>query len=351
MDKNILFYSTMHSSSCERATPEVNSYRMSRNSLKKQRQFSRLLLHTEDPQQFKAIEMRTLRAGILINALMAVAGYLGYYYSASYALAFDGNLGAIAAVSFFVALRITQKKDQRSEKYPLGLYSVENIYAFIQGILLIGISVYAILEGCANIMHFIHGHAPEPIRFWPILIYTIVMLIACAGVWLFYRRELRLTKSQSPILKSETVSAFMDTAVTFGTGIALLFVAVVPSGSRLGFLNHIGDSIIVIIISVFLIREPLKIVTHSFFSLIGRTLQNPRLRRRTENVIVTSLDPIFRLQKFHIFHIGSCYEIEVTITVVDDILIDMNLFRMSKQTMEDRLRELYPNLILEVLLE
>ncbi len=317
---------------------------------KKSRHLSRLVVRSKDPSRFKTMEVKTLKIGIWINFFMGICGWIGYYSADSYALALDGNFSFISAISFFVAMRITRQKDFTSEKYPLGFYSVENIYAFLQGILLIGITVYAILQGAANIVQYSKGELPEPLKIMPLMVYTVAMIFACIATWFFYSHQFEKTQKQSPILKAETVAAFMDMLVTCGTGIALVAVAIVPATSPFRFLNYIGDSIIVIFISIFLLREPIKIVAHSFFSLIGRTVQTPQLRHRVENIIVTSLDPIFRLEKFHIFHMGSCYEIEVTIRPVDDALMNLSLFRMSRQLMETRLRELFPSLVLEVII-
>lgn len=318
---------------------------------KKLRHISRLVVRSKDRARFKTMEVNTLQVGIWINIFMGICGWVGYYFADSYALALDGNFSFISALSFFIAMRITRQKDFISEKYPLGFYSVENIYAFLQGILLIGITVYAILQGAANILAYTKGELPEPLKIGPLLIYTVVMIFACIGTWQFYNHQFKKTDKQSPILKTETIAAFMDMIVTCGTGLALIAVAVIPATSPFRFLNYIGDSIIVIIISFFLLREPIQIVTHSFFSLIGRTVQTPQMRHRVENIIVTSLDPIFKLEKFHIFHMGSCYEIEVTVRPVDDALMSLSLFRMSRQLMETRLKALFPSLVLEVIID
>jgi len=318
---------------------------------KKSRHLSRLVVKSKDPTRFKTMEVNTLQIGIWINIFMGICGWIGYYFADSYALALDGNFSFISALSFFVAMRITRQKDFISEKYPLGFYSVENIYAFLQGILLIGITVYAILQGAANIVAYSKGELPETLKILPLMIYTVTMIFACIATWFFYKRRFEKTEKQSPILKAETVAAFMDMLVTCGTGVALVAVAMVPPSSSFHFLNYIGDSIIVIIISLFLLRAPIQIVSNSFFSLIGRTIQIPQLRHRVENIIVTSLDPIFKLEKFHIFHMGSCYEIEVTIRPVDDALMNLPLFRMCRQLMETRLKVLFPSLVLEVIID
>lgn len=150
------------------------------------------------------------------------------------------------------------------------------------------------------------------------------MVFACGGVWLYYRAQLKKTDGESPILKSETVAAYMDTFVTIGTGIALILMAIVPKDSKLSFLNYIGDSMIVIVISLFLLPSPIRVVSHSFFSLIGRTTQNAPLRNRTEKVVQANLDPSFKLIRVLLFHVGSSYEIDVTLAPKEDSAFDIS---------------------------
>jgi divalent metal cation (Fe/Co/Zn/Cd) transporter len=176
------------------------------------------------------------------------------------------------------------------------------------------------------------------------------MVFACGGVWLYYRRQLQKTAGESPILKSETVAAYVDTFVTVGTGLALILMAIVPQDSPFAFLNYIGDSIIVIGISLFLLPPPIRVVSHSFFSLIGRTTQNQALRLRTETAVKAALDPSFKLVKVLLFHVGSSYEVDVSITPHNDTQMNLSKFRATRESLELELKKLYPNLVLQVFL-
>ncbi len=296
--------------------------------------------------------MRTLKVGIWINIVMGICGWVGYYFASSFALALDGSLCAISAVSFIIALYITRERDVTSDEYPFGIYSLENVYAMLQGILLIAITVFSIFESIASIVGFVRNGPGilEPLKLAPLMIYTIGMVFACAGVWLYYKKQLQKTDGESPILKSETVAAYVDTFVTVGTGIALILMAIVPPNSPFAFLNYIGDSIIVIGISLFLLPPPIRVVSHSFFSLIGRTTQNKALRNRTESSIKAVLDPSFKLVKVLLFHVGSSYEVDVTITPHDDAQMDLFKFRETRNALEIELKKLYPNLVLQVFL-
>ena len=319
---------------------------------KSNHRFPRLVLQKQDPSGYKQIEIRTLKVGIWINILMGICGWIGYYFASSFALALDGSLCTISAVSFIIALYITRERDVTSDEYPFGIYSVENVYAMLQGILIIAITVFSIFESVASIIGYVrNGPATlEPLKLIPLFIYTIGMVFACGGVWLYYRRQLQKTAGESPILKSETVAAYVDTFVTVGTGLALILMAIVPQDSPFAFLNYIGDSIIVIGISLFLLPPPIRVVSHSFFSLIGRTKQNQALRLRTETAVKAALDPSFKLVKVLLFHVGSSYEVDVSITPHNDAQMNLSKFRATRESLELELKKLYPNLVLQVFL-
>lgn len=309
-----------------------------------------ILFEKKDVVALKSIEVKALKAGIWFNAFMAICGYVGYYFADSYALAFDGNFSLVSAISCYVAMRIAKRKDESNSEYPYGYYSYENVYALLQGILLIGITFYAILTGVTNIFHFAKGETIETLKMAPLLIYTIAMLFFCAGVWFYYKRQLERSGGQSPVLKAETVAAFMDTFITLGTGVMLILVSLIPKTHSLNFLSYIGDSIIVILISFFIIREPIRIVSHSFFSLVGRTVSNKKMKKRVRGIILDVAKKEYQLQEIYLFHIGSSFQVVVHVHPYVDLL-DMNHYREFNQKVEARLKKIFPNLILEVLLK
>ena len=108
---------------------------------------------------------------------------------------------------------------------------------------------------------------------------------------------------------------------------------------------------IVIVISLFLLPSPIRVVSHSFFSLIGRTTQNAPLRNRTEKVVQANLDPSFKLIRVLLFHVGSSYEIDVTIAPKEDSAFDISRYRETKKRLDAKLKKLFPNRVLQLFLE
>lgn len=178
-----------------------------------------------------------------------------------------------------------------------------------------------------------------------------VTFVMCMGVYAYYAWQYRRTGSSSTILQVEASEALMDTLLSLGMGIALLAIALVPAGGRWEFLRWLGDPLIVILMSLAMLKMPLGIVRNSFYSLVGRTLRARPLRLRLERLVRKHLDEQFTLEKVHALKMGSCYEITVTLHPVHDDLIALPSYRQMRGDIREALQKVFPNLILEILIE
>lgn len=304
-----------------------------------------------DASIIKSVEVNALRIGVWANLLMAFTGWVGYYFSGSTALSFDGNYAFISAISCAVAIRIARHKDIRNEEFPYGHYSFESLYTFLKGLSLLAIIIYALIESGVSIAHYAQGLRENELHTTPILIYMAVTFVLCMGMYFFYSWQHRNTGRESTILQVEASEALMDTLISLGMGVALLAVAFVPAHSAWGFLTYLGDPLIVIAMSLAMLHMPLRIVRTSFFSLVGRTLRARPLRAKLERRIRRHLGEHFTLHKIHILKSGSCYEITLTLNPTATELLPLAQYRHIRQQIQNDLGRLFPNLILEILIE
>ena len=70
----------------------------------------------------------------------------------------------------------------------------------------------------------------------------------------------------------------------------------------------------------------------------------------TETAVKAALDPSFKLVKVLLFHVGSSYEVDVSITPHNDAQMNLSKFRATRESLELELKKLYPNLVLQVFL-
>ena len=304
-----------------------------------------------DAGSIRHSEETALRVGVWANVLMAFAGWIGYYFSGSAALSFDGNYAFVSAISSAVALRITRHKDMRNDDFPYGYYSFESLYAFLKGLTLLAIVIFALGESTARIVRYLNGEREQELQTTPILIYMAVTFVLCMAVYFYYAWHYRRTGKQSTILQVEASEAFMDTLISLGMGIALIALALVPTDGRWAFLRYLGDPFIVIAMSLAMLHMPLAIVRNSFFALVGRNLRARPLRSKLERLVRRNLAEGFSLQKIHLLKVGSCYEVTLTIHPADPDFLDLHSYRVLRATLEKELGRLFPSMILEILID
>jgi len=304
-----------------------------------------------DAGLIKHVEVNALRIGVWANLLMALAGWIGYYFSGSSALSFDGNYAFISAISCAVAIRIARHKDIRNDEFPYGYYSFESLYTFLKGLSLLAIIIFALIDSGNSIARYIRGIRENDLQTTPILIYMAVTFVICMGMYFYYAWQYRRTGKESTILQVEASEALMDTLISLGMGIALLFITIVPTEGSWAILHYLGDPLIVIAMSLAMLHMPLGIVRNSFYALVGRTLRARPLRSRVERVVRRHVHELFILEKLHLIKIGSCYEVTITLRPLDSSNLSLEPFRMMRNQLQQELAHLFPNLILEILIE
>lgn len=304
-----------------------------------------------DAGMIQQVEVKALRIGVWANVLMAIAGWLGYYYSGSAALSFDGSYAFVSAISCAVAIRIAQHKNTRNDQFPYGYYSFESLYTFLKGLTLLAIIIYAMIESSIAIARYLDGARDHQLQTTPILIYMAVTFTLCMGMYFYYAWQYRRTGRESTILQVEASEALMDTLISLGMGVALVAIALVPVQSRWGFLYYLGDPLIVIAMSLAMLHMPLGIVRNSFFALVGRTLTARPLRSKVERIVRRHLHGLFILQKIHLTKMGSCYEITLTLKPTHASLLELEPYRELRGHLQQDLGRIFPSLILEILIE
>lgn len=203
-------------------------------------------------------ERRALYWGVGINVFSAILGITFFVITKSQSLFLDGVISLILSVSTIASIavsKIVNKKD--SEKYPLGRYAIENIFLVMRAILMMAIILYSLIDGAVTIYKFCRGTLVDNlnINYIYMSIYCALMTLSCfaiAGIYSYYNKKL---DTPSEIIRLELVSSIYDGLVTiFATGSLLLFTYV-PFFSKI---QPIGDSIVVIILSLFYLSIPIK---------------------------------------------------------------------------------------------
>lgn len=203
-------------------------------------------------------EQKALYWGVAINVFSALLGLVFFFITKSQTMFLDAFISLILCVSTIISLviaRVVSKKD--SEKFPLGRYAIENLFLIFRAILMLGIIAYTLIEGIVTIVHFYDGTLVSDvnINFTYMIIYAVLMVGSCVAINVIYSYYNRKLEVPSEIIKIEITSSIFDGLVTLFAASSLLIFTYVPA---LSHISEIGDSIVVIILSIGYLILPIK---------------------------------------------------------------------------------------------
>jgi divalent metal cation (Fe/Co/Zn/Cd) transporter len=296
------------------------------------------------------IEKRSLIVGAVINLIMALSGWSAYYLSNSQALLLDGNFSFIVFLSTLVAINISSIKSKKTKLFPFGQFVYEALYSFLKGIMIIGMLLVAFTDNLSKIFHFINGKETSLLNTEVILVYSLLMTLICFGMAAYYKHQNNKVNNSSTILRAEYSAAIIDGFMSAGIGIALVGISLLSPEGSLGFLNYIGDAILVILLCVLLGKEPFILVRDSFVEVAGGTLQNQTDKKNIEDILEKHLSSEKLLIDSYISKTGSSY---LVIAYISAQGLEKLGFEKTKQIREliiNNLKENYKESIFEIVL-
>ena len=223
----------------------------------------------EPPQarRHRLIEQRSLRIGVGASAVMAVAGLSVHVLSGSYALLLDGLYSAVMVGSGLVAARISRNVVRPPDRaYPYGYDGQEALYVLFRSLVLIGVLTFAAAAGLGTVIDYAKGQPIAEVNLGPVALYSIAMVVICWGLAWCHYRDWRRTGAQSQLLLTEARAAKVDGLISGLTGLALLGAPLLR-GTALHVLTPITDSLLVLVVSAAVLREPLQ----AFLTALGQT--------------------------------------------------------------------------------
>lgn len=226
-----------------------------------------------------AIERHSLQVSKWGNLFMAVAGIAASYYSHSLALLVDGLYSAVNFGAAMIAARITTLVNRPPDtRYPWGYDALESLYVTFRSLVLLGILAIAVILAGTKIVDYLSGEEIEPLVFGPIIVYTIVVVTICFTLSWWQHYNWKRTGGKSEILKTESHAAFIDGMISAGAGGALILVSFLKD-TALEVLVPIADSLVVLILTACIIREPVGIFLNALKELAGEKAASPQSRQ------------------------------------------------------------------------
>ena len=214
----------------------------------------------------RLIERRSLKIGVYASALMAVAGVCVHLISGSYALLLDGLYSAVMVGSGLVAARISRNVVRPPDRaYPYGYDGQEALYVLFRSLLLMGVLSFAAISALSTIIDYAYGELISSVRLGPVAWYSIAMVATCWGLAWRHHHDWCRTGRHSQILLTEAKAARLDGLISGMTGLALLGAPLLK-GTVLSVLIPVTDSLLVLVVSLVVLREPLQ----GFLTALGQ---------------------------------------------------------------------------------
>lgn len=167
-----------------------------------------------DQQRKRALAQRTALISVGVRAVLVILKYTFAVLSGSLALMADAvhNVTDIAqSLALYVGVRISGRK---SERFPYGLYKVENLIS-------LGIAILIALVGYELAKNALFGERPGEIRNVPWTIAAIVVAMAISFGFSRYVGAIA-ERTGSPALKADSQDALVDTLKTFAVLLSLV---------------------------------------------------------------------------------------------------------------------------------
>lgn len=285
----------------------------------------------------------------IIYLIMAFSGWWAYHQSNSQAILLDGNYSFIAFFVTLIAIRISAIKAKTTDTFPFGQYVYEALFSFAQGIMIISILLVAVVMSVSRILRYIKGAPTDILDTGVILGYTIFMVVLCIILAVYCRRQNNKINNSSMILRAEYTAAKLDGTISLTTGVTLFAMGYVSISGDFGFVHYIGDAILVLLLSVFLVKEPFALIRDSFVELAGGTLQNEDEKENIESILNEYIDDDV-LQDDFISKTGSSYLVVAYLSGESMEELGPEQLELLKEQILARLKEDYPHAIFEIAL-
>lgn len=288
-------------------------------------------------------ELKALIIGIIANFLSSIVGFYFFYRTKSVSILLDSLISLILLVSTIISIFVCYSVRQKETKvYPLGRYTIENIFVLFRSILMIGTIIFTIIEGAYTITQFYSG-IPININLDNklLIIYGLSMTLLCSIILIAYKSLNK--KANSEILKIEIKASLFDIlSIIVAIGSLLIF-------SNVSFLKNIcdiGDSITVIILSIFYIITPIKELINQTKILTDRR-RNQDYEKEAKAKLKT-LFPEFNFVDVYVAFNGNTHVFYISLFPQENL--DYNTIKLYLNKIHNHIYNVYPESLVYTLL-
>lgn len=235
-------------------------------------------------------EARSLTLGLWVSLAIALLGLLTYALSGSEAVLLDGLYAGVMALTSLVAARIGSNVSRPPDRgWPFGYEGQEAVYVLLRSLLLLGILSFAALNAGRELLAWWQGSLPAPIDTSVVGWYGLLGGVGCGALAWAQHQSWVAGGCHSELLRTESRAALLDTAITGGTGAALMTSPALAS-TPLAPLQPVADALLVLILAVVVAGEPLHRFRQALRETAGAAC-DPALIQRCRRSAASLLEP------------------------------------------------------------
>ncbi|SDE29922.1 cation diffusion facilitator family transporter [Paraburkholderia lycopersici] len=265
-------------------------------------------------------ESSVLRLSIAATLLIAVVGLLFGLVSGSFSIVFDGVYSLVDASMSALALAVVRLITSYAvnvdlprkwrERFTMGFWHLEPMVLGLNGTLLVGVAVYALINGVTSLLS--GGHE---LHFGAALVYAALTVSACVAMAVVESRANRRIRSDFVRLdiKSWIMSAGITAAllIAFSAGYAI-------QGTRWERLTPYVDPAALVLVCAAIIPIPLTEIRQALLDVL--LVAPPDLKQHVDAVAAGFVERYaFQYYRAYVAKVGRSREIELYFVVPPDM--------------------------------
>jgi predicted Co/Zn/Cd cation transporter (cation efflux family) len=289
------------------------------------------------------VEASVLRQSMVGAFLLAVWGIVMAVISGAGIVLLDGMFNLISAIMTFFSIEIIGLASGReTREYPLGYFAFESLFIFIKGAAIMILILMALYGSIRTLLS--GGRTPE---LGLMTLYVIFAVLGCLLLFILTRRGFRKTGSE--ILGAEKASWLINTVVSGSIGVAFGITMLIQE-TQIGWVARYVDQILVILFSIFFVRDPLVLMKNGLKELLLSAPQGEFAAPFEEKILPLKDQLGAKDLSLEIMKTGRRIWVTVTMDPLEDT-ITMDAFMKMKQDLKEIAREVYENTDTEIIID
>lgn len=209
-------------------------------------------------------ESRTLAFSALMALLIGCAGIVATLASNSQAILLDGLFNLIYFSIALVTIKVSKLASRPdSESYPFGYSYFESLVNLCKGLLILGVSIFALVDAIAALLT-----GGREIAAGLAVIYALFATVSCSlTAWVMHRSQRHVS---SPLVAADKLNWLVNSVISAAVLAAFCLVMLFERLGWLAILPYV-DSMLVIAVVVLCLGVPVRMASQALKELLNKT--------------------------------------------------------------------------------